>query len=319
MGILEDFAVSQSGDSQLHDFFNNPFVQSGLTIIVLIIVQRILHSTLDRIVEQAVRRHKHSSISEERKREKTLKNVFRTTSTITLWIIAVFVILWQFDVRLGPLLTGAGLISVVAGLGAQNLIKDCLAGIFIIFENQLRVGDIVTLSTPTATVSGLVEEVNVRTTRLRDLDGNLHIITNGSIGVITNRSFKFAQVNVDIFLNYETDIDVVEKLVNKAGIATAGEEAYKKDVIEAIQFLRVDALNQDGVVVKALGKVKPGTQWDIAGDFRRKLKKLLDQHNIAAPYENYIVHQADNTQPSTESTKLTVKPVSKAATKRAAK
>jgi len=269
------------------------------TILGLLLVQIVLHKTLDRIVERAVKRHKHTSASEERKREATLKNVFRTTSAIALWVIGLFVFLWEMDVRIAPLLTGAGLISVVAGLGAQSLIKDCLAGIFIILENQLRVDDIVTLSTATATISGSVEEVTIRTTRLRDLDGNLHIVTNGTIGVITNRSFKFAQVNIDIYLNYDTDIDLIEKLINKAGIANAGEKAFKSDVIEAIQFLRVDALNKDNVVVKALGKVKPGTQWDIAGDFRRKIKKIFDENHIAAPYDNFIIHDTGNlTSPS---------------------
>lgn len=265
-----------------------------VTIVAILVLQLFLHATLDRIVERVVRSHKHSSVSEERKREATLKSVFRVASGVLLWIIGFFVILWELKVNLTPLLTGAGLISVVAGFGAQNLIRDCLAGIFIIMENQLRIDDIVTISTPTATISGSVEEVNIRTTRLRDLDGNLHILTNGAIGVITNRSFKFAQVNIDIYLNYDTDIDLVEKLINKAGLANAGETAYKSDVIEAIQFLRVDALNQDNVVVKALGKVKPGTQWDIAGDFRRKLKKIFDDHHIAAPYDNFVLHQSDS-------------------------
>lgn len=278
------------------------FLWVGITLLVIILIQKFIHSILDRVVEQAVKRHKHSSASEERKREATLKNVFRTTTAIALWTIGLFVILWELKVKIGPLLTGAGLVSVVAGLGAQNLIKDCLAGIFIILENQLRVDDIVTLSTPTATVSGSVEEVTIRTTRLRDLDGNLHIITNGSIGVITNRSFKFAQVNIDIYLNYATDIDKVEKIINEVGIQVAGVEKFKSSVIEAIQFLRVDALNQDSVVVKALGKVKPGSQWDVSGEFRRELKKAFDKHHIAAPYDNYIIHQADElkTKPRTK-------------------
>jgi len=274
----------------VHEGLSNssPVFRVFLTLCGLILAQIILRTSIDRIVEQAVRRHNHTSPTEERKREATLKNVFHTTSTIVLWVIGVIVILWELDVKIGPLLTGAGLVGVVAGLGAQNLIKDGLAGVFIILENQIRVGDIVTLSTPTATVSGLVEEVTVRTTRLRDLDGNLHILTNGAIGVITNQSFQFAQVNVDIFITYDTDVDLVEKLINEAGVQTAKTAALKEDIIEPIEFLRVDQLGEAFVTVKALGKVKPGSQWSIAGDFRRHLKQLFDKHKIKQAVVNPI-------------------------------
>lgn len=267
---------------------SSPVFRVFLTICGLILAQVLLRTSIDRIVEQTVRRHKHTSQTEEHKREATLKNVFHTTSTITLWVIGVIIILWELDVKIGPLLTGAGLVGVVAGLGAQNLIKDGLAGVFIILENQIRVGDIVTLSTPTATVSGLVEDVTVRTTRLRDLDGNLHILTNGAIGVITNQSFQFAQVNIDIFITYETDVDLVEKLINEAGVLTTKTAALKEDIIDPIEFLRVDHLGEAFVTVKALGKVKPGSQWSIAGDFRRHLKVLFAKHKIKQAVVNPI-------------------------------
>ena len=276
----------------MHAIHDSPALQISVTILGLLVAQMLLHASLDRIVERAVQRHKHSSAAEERKREATLKNVFRTTTTIILWAIAIVVILWELDVKVAPLLTGAGVLGVVVGLGAQNLIKDCLAGVFIILENQIRVGDIVTLATATATVSGLVEEVTIRVTRMRDLDGNLHIVTNGSIGVITNQSFQFAQVNIDIFVPYDSDVDAVEKLINQAGALTAKVPKLKTSIIEPITFLRVDNLGETNVTLKALGKVKPGSQWNVAGDFRRQLKKLFDKHHIAAPHQNIVVRNS---------------------------
>jgi small-conductance mechanosensitive channel len=267
-------------------------LQVAVTLLVLLVVQTILNRTLDRIVDRAVMRHKHTSPAEEHKREATLKSFFHTTTNIGLWIIAVIAILWELKLDIGPLLTSAGILGVIVGLGAQSLIKDCLAGVFIILENQIRVDDIVTLATPTATVSGLVEEVTIRTTRLRDLDGNLHILTNGAIGVITNRSFQFAQVNLDIFLPYDSDIDLVEKLINQAGEQTSANKKLADNIVEPITFLRVDSLGETNITVKALGKVKPGSQWEIAGDFRRRLKKLFDKHHVPAPYQNIVVHTA---------------------------
>ncbi len=282
--------VAQAINDALYS--SNPLLRVILTIVAVAMVQIIVHASIDRIVEQTVRHHKYSSMAEEHKREATLKNVFRTTTTIVLWLVGIVVILGELHVRIGALLTGAGVVGIVAGLGAQNIIKDGLAGIFIIVENQIRVGDIVTLATATATVSGSVEDVTIRTTRLRDLDGNLHILTNGAIGVITNQSYQYAQVNLNFDLNYNTDIDLVEKLIKQAGEITAKSPKYAEFIIEPITFLRVDSINESSITVKALGKVTPGNQWDVAGDFRRHLKKLFDQHHIIAPYSQVVVHTA---------------------------
>lgn len=286
----------------LRDFFDTDYVRTFVAstwfrvlfvILVILIIQMVLHRSIDRLVERAVHSHKHASREEEHKRETTLKTFFRTTSSVVLWIVGIIAILLQLDINFAPLLTSAGLIGIIIGVGAQNVIKDTLAGLFIIMENQLRVDDIVTISTPTATVSGMVEEVSVRTTRLRDLDGNLHIMTNGSIGVITNMSYNFAQVNVDVNVSYDTDIDLVERLIKEAGLATAKSKKFKDDVMEPIELLRVDKLGDSTVTLKALGKVNPGTQWDVAGDFRRELKKLFDKHKVAAPYQNIIINTSN--------------------------
>lgn len=271
-----------------------------LIILALLIAQAILRASTGRIVERIVRGHHYPSKQEERKREDTLKKVFSTSSAIVLWVIGIILILIQLKVNLGALLTGAGLVSVVAGLSAQSVIKDYLAGMFIIMENQYRVGDIITLATPTATVSGVVEDLSIRMTRLRDLDGNLHIVSNGQIGVITNHSYIFANVNIDVHVSYATDVGLVEKLINEAGNATAKQAKFKDDIIEPIQFLRVEALNEANIAIKAFGKVRPGTQWDIAGDFRRRLKASFNKHHIPVPYPSAIVREAKDPEPEAE-------------------
>ena len=273
----------------LNDLWHHSIFRVLVTILGLVLLQIILHRFLDRVIVRTLARHKHTSRTEQHKREQTLKAVSHTASSLVIWLVGVILILMALKVNLSALLASAGIIGVVAGIGGQSVIKDWLAGTFIILENQLRVDDIVTIATPTATVSGQVEEVALRTTRLRDLDGNLHILTNGSIGVITNMSFNFAQVNVDINIPYDTDIDLVEKLIKEAGQATVHKKKFTDDVIEPVEMLRVDKLGASTVTIKALGKVKPGTQWDISGDFRRNLKQLFDEHKIAAPYKNIVM------------------------------
>jgi len=234
---------------------NNPGMRVLLIVLSVMVVQALLRASTDRIVERVVRGHRYTSKQEEHQREETLKKVFGTSSAIFLWIVGTILILWSLDVNIAGLLTGAGLISVVVGLSAQSVIKDYLAGMFIIIENQYRVDDIITLAAPTATVSGVVEDISIRMTRLRDLDGNLHIVSNGQIGVITNQDKRFAA-----------------------------------DTLEPIKFLRVDALNESNVTIKALGKVRPGTQWDVCGEFRRQLKDLFAKHDIAVPYASAVVN-----------------------------
>ncbi len=274
-------------------FLNNPIIRVMLILLFLLTVQLVLRSSTDRIVERVVRTHRYANKNEQRQREDTLKKVFRTTSAILLWIVGIALVLFQLVDNLGALLTGAGLFSVVAGLSAQSLIKDYLAGFFIIMENQYRIDDIITLATPTATVSGVVEDISIRMTRLRDLDGNLHIVSNGTIGVITNQSYQFSSVNVDIKVSYITDIDLVEKLINEAGLATAADKKHKENIIEVVQFLRVDDLGESSVTVKAYGKVRPGSQWEVSGDFRRRLKKSFNKHHIPIPYPTALVHEME--------------------------
>lgn len=272
-------------------FFDHTVVRIALIVAAIILARSIAGMAIERLVRRSIRSHKYANKLDAKKREQTLINVFHTATTVALWIIGALVILSELDVNFAALATGAGVIGLVVGVGAQNFIRDVLAGIFIIIENQYRVGDIITINTDNGTVSGVVEEITVRITRLRDLDGNLHIVQNGAAGVITNRSFDFANVNVDIGVGYDANIDDVEKALNEVGKAMVADNKWQEHIIEPIQFLRVDSFGDSSVNIKALGKVKPGMQWDVAGEFRRRLKTAFDKHGITIPYPQIVVHQ----------------------------
>lgn len=263
---------------------DNRVVRVLLTLIAAIIVQLIAGRFVAVAVRRTVEAHKHGSASDEKKREDTLINVFRTAVGFVVWIVAFIVCLWQLHINVAALLTGAGVVGIALSLGAQSTLKDILAGIFIISENQYRVGDIVTLSAGVSGgVSGVVEELTVRITKLRDLDGKLHIVPNGSAGVISNMTFHFANVVVDIPISYKADVEMVKKLIDQIGDSLAKDDRWSKEIIEPIQFLRVDNLGPAVVTVKALGKVKPGSQWDVGGAFRKELKHAFDKHKITTP------------------------------------
>lgn len=280
--------------TDLGEFYSHPASQIVTTIVVIAVVQLIVRESIVPIVRRVVKRHPHQSKIEEQKREDTLVSIFRTASGTVLWTLGAVIILTELHVNLSALLTGAGLVGVIVGLGAQNVIKDYLAGIYIIAENQYRVGDIVMLEGTGATggVAGVVEEITIRITKLRDLDGNLHFVRNGLAAVITNMSFQFANVNVDLRVGYDSDIDQVEEIVNEVGAKLALDPKWQDATIEPVQFLRLDSFADSYVVVKAVGKVRPASQWDIAAQFRRRIKKAFEEHGIDIPMPQVVVHEA---------------------------
>jgi moderate conductance mechanosensitive channel len=251
--------------NELHEILSkNMFVQVLLTIITTLILQIIAQHTVGIFVRNIVRGHRYANKVDEHKREQTLKGVLRTLVGVVLWVLATLVILTQLGFQLSTLLTSAGLIGVVVGFGAQNVIKDFVAGLFVLGENQYRV----------------VEDLTVRITRLRDLDGNLHVIGNGSAQAVTNLSYKYANVNVDITIAYASNIDDVEEVINEVGQKMAKSDTWSRSIFEPIQFLRVDELAESGVRIKSLGRVEPAEQWAVAGEFRRRLKKEFDKRDI---------------------------------------
>jgi small-conductance mechanosensitive channel len=276
----------------LGDLMSNPVFR----VCVIVLVAAFLHLAARETIGFFVRRvinagHRKQSKSELKKRERTLAGMFRTIFGVALWVGVVFLALLQFQINITALLTGAGFLGVIIGLGAQNSIKDFLAGLYIITENQFRIGDIVKIQANGTVISGVVDDISMRVTRLRDLDGNLHIVPNGSIEIVSNLTFVYANVNIDIGVSYESDIDKVEKVMNKVGEDLASDKEWEDKIVEPIKFLRVDRFDASAITIKALGKVKPASQWPVAGEYRRRLKKAFEQNNISIPLPQMVVHK----------------------------
>lgn len=290
--------VSELWD-RLGDVFSYSIVQAIVVITLAVIVQKIVGTVILKAVSRVMYAERFVDEHDEKKRQDTLVAVFRTAANIIIWVAALIFILIVFNVNVASLLTGAGLLGIVVGFGAQNTIRDIIAGVFVIVERQYRIGDIVTLHASGHDVSGVVEDFSLRVTRLRDLDGNLHIVENGATSEITNLSFEFANVNVDVGVSYDSDIDKVEKIINKVGDDMQEEEKWQPHIYEPIHFLRVDEFEDSAIRIKALGKVEPAQQWDIAGEFRRRLKREFDKGGITIPFPQMVVHQ----QPATHRSK----------------
>lgn len=273
--------------------FEYPVLRALGVLLIVIVVQMVASTVVGMLVRQLVSRRKFASPEDEKKREDTLVHIFRTFAAVVVWVVGALLVLAQLNVNIAALATGAGLLGIVVGFGAQKMIQDFLAGLFVIIENQYRVGDIVTLNAGGIAVSGVVEDISVRITRLRDLDGNLHIVQNGAPIVVTNLSIGFANVNVDVGVSYDADVDKVESIINHIGEDMSKDEKWAESILEPIQFLRVDSFGDARVNIKALGKVRPGMQWDVAGEYRRRLKKAFYKNGIEIPFQQVVVHQAE--------------------------
>ena len=261
------------------------------TLLLALLATLMSRPLLQQLVGRLIKNQKNTTTVEKQKRVETLVAVFSTAAHVLIWVVAVLVVLNQLYVNIVALLTGAGLFGVIIGFGAQNTVKDILAGIFIISENQYRVGDIVSLYASGRDVAGVVERITIRITQLRDLDGKVHIVRNGTADIISNLTFHFANVNVNVLVDYASDVDKVEDIINETGQALADDPTWHEHIYEPIKFLRVDEFETSGVRIKALGKVEPAKQWEVAGEFRRRLKKAFEKRGVVIPYPQIVVSQ----------------------------
>ena len=222
----------------------------------------------------------------EVKRENTLISVFGGTLRVAIWLVTGMMVAAELGVNIGPLLAAAGVAGLAFGFGGQYLIRDIIAGLFIILENQYRVGDVVCLGK----TCGLVEDINLRLTTLRDLDGVVHHVPNGEIKIASNLSKFYARVNLNIGVSYSSDLEKVIAVVNRVGQELAADPLWAEHIIKPPQFLRVDNFADSAVIIKILGETKPLKQWDVTGELRKRLKIAFDKEKIEIPFPQRVVH-----------------------------
>jgi small-conductance mechanosensitive channel len=266
-------------------------LNNGVKIVAILIGAFIVHLILKRLIVKLVEKFVVVRAGEdktaEEKREKTLIKIMHGTTHVILTIVVALMVLSEIGIDIGPLIAGAGVIGIAVGFGGQYLVRDVISGLFIILENQYRVGDAIEISG----ISGKVEDVTLRKTVLRDLDGIVHHVPNGEIATVSNKTQGTSNINLDIGVGYETDIDKLKEVINNLGTEMFKEEEFKNQLIEAPRFLRVQELGDSAVVVKIVAEVRPGTQWSLMGELRKRLLKKLQEENIDIPYPQMVVHK----------------------------
>jgi len=217
---------------------------------------------------------------ERAKRSNTLGSFLSGSITAGIVTVAVLMILSEVGVDITPLLAAAGVAGIAIGFGAQSLIKDVLRGFFILVQNQYNKGDVVRI----AGIVGLVEDVNIMRTVMRDLDGIVHSIPNGEITTSSNYTKEWARVNIDIPVAYGEDLDHVTEVINRVGAELADDETFGPMITSPPKVLRVNNFGDSGIDIKVLGETKPLMQWDVTGELRRRVKKAFDQEGIEIPW-----------------------------------
>jgi len=264
--------------------------EHGLPIIIIavgfFIAQRVLktviHHSLDRMVRKAYHARSEAAVN---KRQETLEHVFYVTAKMLLWIAAGLMILSEMGVDIAPLLAGAGIVGLAFGFGGQYLIRDIIAGLFIIMEDQFRKGDIIEI----AGITGKVENVNLRRTILRDLDGVEHHIPNGEITTTSNKTKFWSRIHLQIGVSYDADIQKTIDVLNRACKSFAASPEWEDEMIKKPEVMGIDELGESAIIYKILGDVKPGTQWKGMRALRIYIKTALDKAGIEIPYPHRVI------------------------------
>lgn len=262
----------------------------GVKILIIVtgiyIINRLAKKLIRRIVVVSLVSDKNLSKMAEKKREDTLIRIFSWVSAILIAIVGILMILQEIGVPVAPLIASAGIAGIAIGFGGQYFIKDIISGFFIILENQYRIGDVVNLEG----AGGLVEDISLRMTTLRDLDGTVHHIPHGEIKKVANLTKYFARVNLDIGVGYNTDLDRLIAIVNRIGNEMAAEKQYKDVILKAPQFVMITDFADSAMVIKIVGDTIPLKQWEVTGELRKRLKLAFDKEGIDIPYPQRVIH-----------------------------
>ena len=224
---------------------------------------------------------------EERKRIETLARVLRHAVSLTLIIVAVLVGLNTVGISIAPILGAAGVAGVAIGFGAQSLVKDFFSGMFLLLENQIRVGDVVEI----AGKNGVVEELTLRRTKLRSFDGAVHYISNGLITTVSNFSTEFAYAVADVGVSYREDLDHVFAVMRATAADLREDAGFKAAIVDALDIAGVEQLADSAIVIRCRMKTVPAEQWRVRREFLKRLKFAFDREGISIPFPHRMLIQ----------------------------
>ena len=257
----------------------------GLVVAVAVVVWEI---TVRVIAGYLERRDSSGRLVMESARTRTLLGLLRTVTRVVLMVLVVLTVLSEFGIQIGALLAGAGVIGLAVGFGAQSLVKDVSTGAFILIEDSIAVGDVVNV----AGRGGVVESISIRSVRLRDLDGTVHVIPFGEVTAVQNMTKDYGFAVIEIGVGYRQDFDEVIRVLKEVGAGMRDDPTYGPWILEPLDVLGVDQLGSSSVVVKARLKTRPLKQWVVRREFLGRAKRAFDAQGIEIPFSTHTVYLA---------------------------
>ena len=265
---------------------------NGLKVLLILVGALVavrLATFITRRVERAFEDNDPSTMNEREKQAATLGKVIRNITRILVWGVAVMMVLKELGIDIGPILAGVGLMGLAVGFGAQSLVKDFLAGMFVLIENQYNVGDVIKI----AGASGLVEKITLRATTLRDLEGNVHIIPNGRIDVVTNKTRQWSRFVLDIGVAYKENVDEVMGVLKEIGDELAADAKFASMITAPLEVLGVQDFADSAVIIRVMFATQPVKQWTVGREFRRRVKNTFDAKGIEIPFPHTTIYLGD--------------------------
>jgi small-conductance mechanosensitive channel len=275
---------------QALDFiFATPVLRIFLIFVAMFLAQKIIDYVSDKYFERAYNSQaKKNRLKISKKRFDTLSRALRQVASVIIWVIGIVAILSVLGVNIAALIAGAGVAGIAFGIAGKDIIMDLYVGLMALLEDQYRVGDVITIDQDH---SGTVEEITLRTVKLRDIDGNVHIIPHSLARAIINKTYGYSNVNIELGVDYKTDIEKVKKVIDDTGLAMAEDEQWKTAFIKPIQYQTMLRFDESQMTIRATGKVKPGKQWSVASEFRMRIKTAFDANNIEIPLPQRVIRQ----------------------------
>jgi small-conductance mechanosensitive channel len=259
------------------DLLFTRLISSGVRILIIVaaaaVLLRVIRLLADRL--SPVITGLPQSI-ERQKRTQTLSAIARTVATTTLLVVTAMLILGEIGIDVAPLIAAAGIGGIAIGFGAQNLVRDVISGFFLLLEDQIRVGDVVKIGDK----EGQVEEVSLRIITLRDFDGSVHIIPNGTITSVTNRTKEYAYAVVSVGISQRADVDLTLATLTEVGAALHGDPLFAPDLLGEVEVLGVEDFSAPSLKLTLRIKTVPAKQSRIAHELRRRIKLAFDAKGI---------------------------------------
>lgn len=282
-----DSVIASSFGNIINKINSIDFIKIATIIILAYIVCKMTGPIVSWITKRSIsRRHRSDDALvdlERSKRTKTVADLFSFIVKLMIIITAGYTVLSNVGINLAPLLASASIAGVALGFGAQQVVKDVLAGFFILMENQFRVDDVIRVSGigfPSDPVEGTVQSITLRKTTLRDRDGNVHIISNGQIAEVTNRTLGFSKFRFTFAVDVGTDVEEIIQIVNDTGDKMIRENTWHKVIVDAPHYDEFGRIGKEGLNVTVSGTTMPGYQWKVSAEFRKRLVAELQKSDI---------------------------------------